>query len=113
MSVASNSLDHHQRMVDVSLDLFSGIVSKVKGVLNESFNQKLQTVYHDGEKRLVLEVARDIFKVTVTHSMLKELADNLPTPDVETIGLRPDVTITHEAGSGSRAVMPGTKVAGI
>lgn len=103
----------HQKLVDVCLDLYSGIISKTKGMLEESFNQQPQKTLHDGEKRLVLDISRDVFKATVTHSMLKQIVDSLPSPQVEEVGLNKETVSNHEPADAGRATMTGTKVAGI
>mgnify|MGYP001585036018 CR=1 FL=1 len=100
----------HYRKVSTALELYSSILDRCKDVIIKTFDVK--SMFHDGEKRLVLDIARDIFKVTVDEATIQRIVDGLPAPNIETISVSRPPTPTYEPAPGGDGTTAGMKVAG-
>lgn len=69
---------------DAGLNLMSEIIKRTKVMLEQSFGST-PTSYHEGERRQVLDVARDIYKLVVTPEAIEQIVKELPRPEFETI----------------------------
>lgn len=108
----SKAENAHYKRVSATLELYASIISRSKQMLEEQFQIKPQTVLHDGERRQVIDVAKDIFRVTVTEKVLDEIVASMPNPIIETVMAEKQEVGPHDAAPGQEKTTPGAKVAG-
>lgn len=100
----------HYKRVSTSLELYASILSRSREMVSSALD--IKGVLHDGERRLVLDVARDIFRVTVDETSLAAIVAELPSPDIETIAVSRPPAAVYEAAPGEDGTTQGMKVAG-
>jgi hypothetical protein len=100
--------EHYQR-VSAALELYSGILVRTKEMVVETFDMKV-AVLHDGERRQIIDIARDIYNTTVTDQVLRDIAASLPATVIETV-LASDET-PRDVQAGETQTTPGVPVAG-
>jgi len=91
-----------QRTVDnrinVSSELFASCLAKSSTILQNQFSQSSSSVWHEQDRNRAVEVAKLIFCRIVTISDIREMADQVHTPEIE------DIKLTQESGDGKESV---------
>jgi hypothetical protein len=75
--------------VDAGLELYQQIIKRTRVMLEQTFEYKPSS-YHEGERRQVLEIARDIYSRTVTPEILDQIVEQMPRPHFDTIEMKKD-----------------------
>lgn len=86
-----------QKIVDnriaVSTEIFDSILSRTNKMLKSRF-QENSTIWHDKDRDRAVDVAKLIFSRTVDFDDIKQMAEQVHTPDIE------DVKITEDNSDG-------------
>lgn len=79
--------------IDVGLEIMSEVMSKTKGMLESVFKHN-PTSYHEGERRQVIDVAREVFNKSISPELISKIIEELPKPSFE--NLEPDSTSSND-----------------
>ena len=85
--------------IKVGCEIFASCLSQANALVKNEFQKSSTTVWHDADKNRALDIAKLIFQRAVNYSDVKEIAEDVHTPEIE------EIKVTQESGNGKETVL--------